>query len=189
MHQNHSRAIESKGGISKVSRRLRLVLGGVAATAALAVVVPASGASASNVSCNGDWCSGQNPMTTHCADDAVTVDSYDLDGARLELRWSDTCQANWAKFILYPQGWAFLANNFLGVMAEQDTGYQQYTDMEATSSDYTMSDGGITTTWSPMIYSPVHGVRARLIPSCDSPALFACAMDMALADQPHTNYQ
>lgn len=138
--------------------------------------------------CWGDWCSGVNPMITPCANDAVTTAWLDLEGARLELRWSPSCKTNWAKFIRYPQGWAFLSNNFLALIAEQDTGYQQVTDLFTPPAEFTLTADGTTTFWTPMIYSPELLVRARMVPSCTSMTLVACAMDIALAEQPTTDW-
>jgi hypothetical protein len=140
--------------------------------------------------CLGDACSGQSPLATRCADDAVTVDWVDLIGARLELRWSAACQTNWAKFIRYPQGWAFLANNFGALYAIQDTGYTQHLDLftETLEGINFVMDGSITVYWSPMIYSPVHLVKAQLLPACSSPTVGGCVMDMITGERPETGF-
>jgi len=129
-----------------------LSLVGLVATFLLTAGLAVSAAPAGAVGCYGDYCSGQDPQATGCADDAQTVAWYDAQGARLELRWSPTCQTNWARFILYPQGWSYVHNATLS--AVQDTGYTQSTSVESAGSDQTQ------TFWTPMIYSPVHCVKA-----------------------------
>jgi hypothetical protein len=116
---------------------------------------------AAAVSCYGDWCSGRDPQATGCANDAVTVASVDVTGARLELRWSPRCKTNWARYIQYPRGW-FMGNVPLELRAVQrDTGYTQ-------RRSYGVNGTGTGTTWSPMIYSPVRLVRAQMVYQCTS---------------------
>jgi hypothetical protein len=58
----------------------------------------------------------------------------------------------------------------------QDTGYTQtlsYGDGVGAPPDG-------STTWSPMIYSPQHGVKAEVLVSCGDATLFAAAMDCAM---------
>ncbi|MEU5219929.1 DUF2690 domain-containing protein [Streptomyces sp. NPDC020807] len=53
---------------------------------------------ASAAPCRAETCNGLDPLTTHCDIAARTVKSAPLPGGgRLELRWSATCQANWAR--------------------------------------------------------------------------------------------
>jgi len=100
-------------------------------------------AHAQDVGCWGDWCSGRDPMETNCATDAYTVASasiYGTYGAQyVELRWSPTCQTNWARA------------NFVttAIKSEQSTGYTQ---------GYSSNDGGVS--WSKMIYSPTLCMKA-----------------------------
>lgn len=133
------------------SRLPRCVVGFAIATAsAISPLVFAQPAGA--VGCYGDYCSGQDPEASGCAADAQTVAWYDDQGARLELRWSPTCQSNWAKFILYPQGTTYVKDATLS--AVQDTGYTQSTGVGSFFNNET------TTYWTPMIYSPVRCVKA-----------------------------
>ncbi|GAA3146952.1 hypothetical protein GCM10020255_025260 [Rhodococcus baikonurensis] len=57
--------------------------------------------SASAASCYGDYCSGVDPLSSGCANDAYTVATgyvYGSGGsAWVEIRWSPTCQTNWAR--------------------------------------------------------------------------------------------
>src|SRR4051794_33445734 len=65
------------------------------------VAITAGATSARAASCWGDWCSGQDPMATGCANGAYAVAHLQLPwvSQRLELRWSPTCQTNWARIV------------------------------------------------------------------------------------------
>jgi hypothetical protein len=84
----------SAGGESKEERgqmrreRWMQRLAGLGATCLLvagAAVSTAPTAGAAPVSCWGDYCSGQDPMVTGCAADAVTVAAVQLVDGRLEV--------------------------------------------------------------------------------------------------------
>lgn len=126
------------------------------------------------VTCYGDYCSGQDPVTTGCAADAVTVEAVQLDdgAGRLELRWSATCQTEWARWQQYPTGWCLNCAP-LSLVAVQDTGYTQELDWfdQGTSP----SEGG--TYWTPMIYSPIHTVYAGVYMPCGGETFLATAAD------------
>lgn len=130
-------------------------------------------ADAATVTCYGDYCSGEDPEATGCADDAQTVAWEDLPGARLELRWSPTCKTNWARYQQYPRGW-YVGNSPLVLSAVQDTGYTQSL---VYGIENPPADG--TTTWTPMIYSPVRVVRAELAVGCGGMTLLDAAFDCA----------
>lgn len=107
---------------------------------ASALIVPRPAMAAT---CWGDWCSGQDPESSRCSLDAYTVASAGIpwsSGLAVELRWSPTCQTNWAR-VDY--------GAFTYVRAIQSTGYAQ---------DY--SDNNGTYWWSKMIYSPTLCVKA-----------------------------
>jgi len=134
------------------------------------------------VSCYGDYCSGRDPVTTGCNTGAKTFAAKELSGARLELRWSPRCKTEWARWIQYPVG--LKSDLPTELFAIQDTGYKQvanYTvngDPEDTAASST--SGGITTSWTPMIYSPVHLVRAVADIQCGSDSLLGTAIDCAM---------
>lgn len=132
------------------------------------------------VGCWGDYCSGEDPMSTGCGDDAVTLSAVDLVGARLELRWSATCKTNWARWQQYPRGWS-MSDIPLTVYAEQDTGYTQVLDFGLEGAE----EG---TYWSPMIYSPVHMVRAGATLWCGDRGLLASAFDCATEGKETTGW-
>lgn len=121
-------------------------------------------------------------MASGCATDAVTVAALQLDDGRLEVRWSPTCQTNWARYQQYPFG-SFASETPLALAAVQDTGYQQ-------SVNWSEADGGsaiqVGTYWTPMIYSPDHRVYAGLAMQCGDATLFSAAMDCLLNGQVKT---
>jgi len=64
-------------------------------------------------------CDGKDPSATNCSDDGKTIGSSGIwDGgtevALVDLRWSNTCQTNWARVTDYASTtytWAELENN------------------------------------------------------------------------------
>lgn len=48
-------------------------------------------------SCSGTGCNGLDPYKTSCRKDAKTVAKIYGQGVKLELRWSPSCQSNWAR--------------------------------------------------------------------------------------------
>lgn len=118
-------------------------------------IVPFSGTASASVGCYGDYCSGLDPQQTGCANDAYTVASYNEAAASLQLRWSPTCKTNWARLVVYPTGNSH-AFNYGALVAHQDTGYEQ-----STSTPIVTGTTSSTTFWTPMIYSPVHCVKAE----------------------------
>jgi len=109
---------------------------------------------ASAASCYGDYCSGQDPNASGCAQGAYTVTSVVWPGSGvLEVRWSPTCKTNWTRLTIYPQGRIGTYVNNAQLSAVQDTGYTQSTWISAWFGNATY------TYWTPMIYSPVHCVK------------------------------
>lgn len=134
----------------RVRRRLARLALAVAVSFSSAGLLVVSATPAQAVGCYGDYCSGQDPQATGCANDAITVAASNQDTYSLQLRWSPTCQTNWARLVIYPAGmWHLTADATLS--AVQNTGYTQWTT--------TYSEG---TYWTPMIYSPVHCVKATV---------------------------
>ncbi|WP_405657842.1 DUF2690 domain-containing protein [Streptomyces sp. NBC_00079] len=54
---------------------------------------------ASSVGCVASGCTGKDPIQMGCSSDAVSLDTVSDDpwGITLELRWSNACQASWAR--------------------------------------------------------------------------------------------
>lgn len=50
-----------------------------------------------SVGCSGSGCDFQSPVSTGCSRDAYTVGRTYIDGGYVDLRWSPTCQTNWAR--------------------------------------------------------------------------------------------
>jgi Protein of unknown function (DUF2690) len=77
-------------------RRFAVLLGMVSALIlGLGVMFPSS---ASAATCNGNSCTGKNPETYGCGDDAETIRSATDNGySHVELRYSPYCNAAWAK--------------------------------------------------------------------------------------------
>jgi hypothetical protein len=150
-------------------------------------VPPCSGESgqgpvAAKVSCYGDYCSGKDPRQTGCSADAETLAAQELSGARLELRWSPRCKTEWARWIQYPVG--LKSDLPIKLSAVQDTGYTQSVGYgingEPENQAASSTSDGITTSWTSMIYSPVHLVRAVADIECGSDSLLGSAVDCAL---------
>lgn len=155
----------------------------IAAGAAI-IAMAAAGAtapSATAASCYGDWCSGQDPMATGCATDGRTI-AYrgDIVGARLELRWSPSCKTAWARWHQYPRGWN-VGTVVIELATIQDTGYVQKVNLEG---DNAPRDND--TRWSPMVYSPEHGVKAAALISCGGMTLVGAAFDCATSGRVET---
>jgi hypothetical protein len=113
---------------------------------ALAVVMAMAGFTVlpaqASVGCYGDYCSGLDPMTTGCANDARTIASASVYGsngaAYVDIRWSPACKTNWAR-----------ANYVTSaIKSVQQHGYTQ---------GYSANNG--VNSWSRMIYSPVLCVK------------------------------
>ena len=129
--------------------------------------------------CYGDYCSGKDPGATGCSDDAVTVAWINLSGARLDLRWSPICKTNWARWQQYPIG--LKSDIPTALAAVQDTGYTQ-------SIAYSINGPGVGTTWTPMIYSPVHLVRAVATVQCGSDSILGSIVDCAMNGKVETSW-
>ena len=163
----------------KKNRRGLVAVGAALLLAGATVVaLPVTSAEAlpGGVSCYGDYCSGQDPAATGCDRDAVTVASLPIDtgAGQLDLRWSPTCQTNWARWQQYPTGWCLNCTP-LALLAVQDTGYQQELDWFDNGTSPT--DG--STSWTHMIYSPVHAVYAAVMMPCGGDTLLGAAVDCA----------
>jgi Protein of unknown function (DUF2690) len=138
-------------------------------------------APAAQVSCYGNYCSGKDPRQTGCSAGAETLAAKELTGARLELRWSSRCKTEWARWIQYS---GVSADTPTELFAIQDTGYTQSASYgvngEPENPAASSTSNGITTSWTPMIYSPVHLVRAVADIQCGGDSLWAAAGDCAL---------
>lgn len=150
------------------------------------------GGSALTVGCYGDYCSGKDPKQTGCSADAQTLGSKDLSGARLELRWSPTCKTEWARWIQYPPGTNKFKDDWpTAISAVQDTGYTKTASFdingEPENKSASQRSNGIVTSWTPMIYSPVHLVKAVATLQCGDSSLLGTAINCLLEGKAETS--
>ncbi|GAB3148450.1 hypothetical protein GCM10027290_33190 [Micromonospora sonneratiae] len=85
----------------------------VAALVTVGALVGASPAQAAT--CNGASCYGKNPYTEGCAGDAYTPTGAAFSSAAgyVELRYSPSCNANWAKVSnSYAGAWLYVQNQY-----------------------------------------------------------------------------
>lgn len=147
-------------------KRLAVMLAVVTAVLAF-MIVPSSASS----ECWGDWCSGRDPVATGCANGARTVASAPVVQSavsaealgigvsfgggtvgRIELRWSDRCQTNWARLNLVTDAL------IISIAATQDSGYRQRYVFNRFSG---MAYARPGVYYTAMIYSPCRHVRAH----------------------------
>lgn len=119
-------------------------------------------ANASSPTCYGDYCSDQDPVATNCEVGAWTqryVDVYydkmvpfykNHYAGRLELRASDTCGTQWARFTAAAEIVYTLR------VIQPDTGYK--TSPQSTYLD----DGEGQDSWSNQVYSPNNCVYGEI---------------------------
>jgi hypothetical protein len=102
--------------------------------------------SAYATSCAGNSCTGRDPVSSGCSAGAVTVAHVQLPAVsqRLELRWSPSCQTNWARMVYDPDPAWLHAFQPQSLYVAQKSG----------------SDG--TNSWTAMIYSPNYCVNATV---------------------------
>ena len=124
--------------IKLISRGTVALLVSVAGMIGAAVVV-APPASATTSLCQGACWAGQDPNTTICQNDAITpVSSVSYGGATVELRYSPTCRAAWAR-ITPGYGDVMLVHNSAGSTQYEIDGNSNWTwtamvnDMNLTS--------------------------------------------------------
>jgi hypothetical protein len=100
----------STSGSPRRAMRIRWTLAASCLAAAAAVVIPAGPASAAV--CDGVSCNGLDPNQAGCAADAITpVPPVTDQGVTLELRYSPTCHANWARITPARFNWHFTVYN------------------------------------------------------------------------------
>lgn len=159
-------------------RPLALLVAVVAAILGFIVLSAGPSNAQPSVSCWGDWCSGQDPAATGCDADAVTLASVPIDtgAGQLDMRYSRTCQTQWARWQQYPTGWCMNCTP-VGLRAVQDTGYTQSIEFGYDGAP-TPEAGG--TYWTHMIYSPNNTVTAEVFMPCGGMSIFDAAMDCGI---------
>jgi hypothetical protein len=89
-------------------RNVRRKIATVMAGAILATVTIDSPTANATDNCYGSSCVGLDPANTTCANDAKSIASKDIPGyGLLEMRWSRSCNAGWARYTNYATlgGW------------------------------------------------------------------------------------
>ncbi|WP_433087289.1 DUF2690 domain-containing protein [Dactylosporangium sp. CA-052675] len=83
------------GRVRPATMVVALAVGAV--MAGLAVATPAEAATADLQRCQGATCTGLDPKDTFCFGDAMTLKERSHDGATIQLRYSPSCRAVWAR--------------------------------------------------------------------------------------------
>ncbi|MFD5433241.1 DUF2690 domain-containing protein [Kitasatospora sp. NPDC127067] len=86
--------------MKRTNRLVRVLVGlAVAATALGGLAAPTASAATPRVTagCYGSSCNGQDPVDMGCSPDAYTVESVASTLGTIELRYSSSCRANWAR--------------------------------------------------------------------------------------------
>ncbi len=98
-----------------------------AGIAASATAVSAMSAHAWAGKCGGGGCYNRDPVSAGCATDAYTAASTSYYSTsrrqwiKIELRYSPSCQANWAKISPAPAGWQFYSQDGWGNRIPNET--------------------------------------------------------------------
>ncbi|WP_367576047.1 DUF2690 domain-containing protein [Nocardia mangyaensis] len=106
------------------------------------------------VTCYGDYCSGQDPVSSGCANDAYVATVYNNSYFTLQVRYSPTCKTNWARLTMYSPGLIRCSHSGM-LRAVQDTSYEQKKYFDSVCANTSV------TRWTAMIYSPVRKVQGR----------------------------
>jgi Protein of unknown function (DUF2690) len=96
-------------------------------------------------SCSGSGCSGKNPQTEGCSSGAVTKKEYSDQYETIEIRYSSTCRAWWARARL--QG--FNPTCFYYANIIQDINGRESARQRLVTPHYTNCEGGQS--WTYMI--------------------------------------
>jgi Protein of unknown function (DUF2690) len=81
-----------------IARSALALLVSAAGTIATGVAVAPNASAATPATCQGSCWNGKNPNTSVCQNDAITpVPAVTYKGATVELRYSPTCRAAWAR--------------------------------------------------------------------------------------------
>jgi hypothetical protein len=108
----------STSGSPRRAARIGWTLAASCLAVAAAVIVPAGPASAAV--CDGVSCNGQDPNQAGCAGDAINAAPPVVDqGVTLELRYSPSCHANWARITPAKFNWHFFVLNDNGNKQEE----------------------------------------------------------------------
>ncbi|MGW7582393.1 DUF2690 domain-containing protein [Kitasatospora sp. NPDC054768] len=118
--------------MKRTNRLARALVGvAVAATALGGLAAPTASAATPRVTagCYGSSCNGQDPVDMGCSPDAYTVESVDSAKGTIELRYSPSCKANWARISGASNGQEFYVYNESLVVWWHAIGSTGYGDM------------------------------------------------------------
>lgn len=91
--------------------------------------------------CSGNGCNNLDPISTDCANDAITVSTVTFRTGIIQLRYSPNCGTNWGRVL------STIGNTQLWVSIRRDDGRFYFTV------------GSGTRLWSPMVFA--RNVKAR----------------------------
>jgi hypothetical protein len=100
------------GGQERGGTAMRGFVGAVAAAGTALVTLFVAPTAAHAATCYASSCTYEDPQTTGCAADAITAKSVVALGRTIELRYSRTCRAAWARVRNGAEGdYAYIYNN------------------------------------------------------------------------------
>ncbi|MFI6449092.1 DUF2690 domain-containing protein [Kitasatospora sp. NPDC050543] len=118
--------------MKRTNRTAKVLVGLAAAATALAgLAAPTASAATPRVTagCYGSSCTDKDPMDMGCNTDAYTVESGRSAKGTIELRYSPSCKANWARIYDASGGQAFWVENASAVALWHARGATGYSDM------------------------------------------------------------
>ena len=95
------------------------------------------------VSCSGNGCNGQNPVTSGCDAGAKTIQTAVFSNSYVELRYSPTCGTNWGRVT------SKVGPTYLVIRTQRIDGLT-----------YTFAGGNFNYAFSAMVYAPIAKARA-----------------------------
>ncbi|MEV6979019.1 DUF2690 domain-containing protein [Kitasatospora sp. NPDC093806] len=138
--------------MKRTNRAVRLLIGSAAAAMALAgLAAPTASAATPQVTagCSGLSCFGLDPVNAGCGADAYTVESVGSAKGTIELRYSPSCKANWARISGASAGqWFSVQDDKNWFQWWRTTGATGYGNMvDGTGAAMACIDGGVCTHW------------------------------------------
>ncbi|MFE7590761.1 DUF2690 domain-containing protein [Kitasatospora sp. NPDC057512] len=118
--------------MKRMNRSTGILFGLAAVTTALTgFAVPAASAATPQVTagCYASSCSGRDPIQMGCNADAYTVESVSSAYGTIELRYSSSCKANWARISGASNGQLFWVENSSDIQFWNAIGSTGYGDM------------------------------------------------------------
>ncbi|MFD9271582.1 DUF2690 domain-containing protein [Streptomyces goshikiensis] len=120
--------------MNPTNRTVGVLIGLAVAATALGGLAPLTASAATarvTVGCYGPSCADKDPVDMACSTDAYTVDSASSALGTVELRYSPSCKANWARIYDASYGQAFWVeseHDYVQWHAKGATGYSDMVD-------------------------------------------------------------